>query len=150
MLNKKISIFVIFVVFTVVLPSTGCYRKSPEQRAEGIISNVAEKLDLNEGQKTKLNAIKDEFTARGPAMKKTREETFDQLIGMMRGPQIDQEKMKALVEKNKAKADELIGFISAKFIEFHDMLTPGQREKAAAEMERWREHYREHYRKGNQ
>ncbi len=119
----------------------GCYR-TPEQRAEHMVSRISEKLDLNETQKAKLNAIKDEFMAKAPAMRKAREETFDEMISLMRSPKIDQDKVNALVIKNKAQADELIGFVSSKYVEFHDMLTPEQREKAAKEMESWKEHHR--------
>ncbi len=139
MLNRKLYTFMFFVIFS-TLAVLGCQR-SPEQRAERIVNHISEKLDLNEAQKAKLNAIKDEFMAKAPAMKKSREETFNEVIALMRSPKIEPEKVTALVEKNKAQADDVIGFILTKFVEFHDMLTPEQREKAAVELEKWREHH---------
>ena len=142
MFNRKQHILILFVVLS-MLTLGGCYRRTPEQRAERIVNNIAEKLDLNEAQKAKLSAIKDEFMAKGPAMKKVREETFDEVIALMRDPKIDQDKVNALIEKNKAQADDFIEFIFAKYVEFHDMLTPEQREKAAKQMEEWREKHRD-------
>ncbi len=140
-MNRNFS-FLLFAVLIVALTLAGCYRKTPEQRAEGIVSDIVKKLDLNETQKAKLETMKQEFMAKAPVMKKTREESFDQLIGFMRSPAIDQAAITGLAEKNKAQANDLIGFIFAKFTEFHDMLTPEQREKAAKEMEHWKEKYR--------
>ena len=82
--------------------------------------------------------MRQEFLAKQPAMKKTREETFDQLITMMRTPSLDKSRITSLAEQNKAQADDLIGFIFSKYSEFHAMLSAEQREKAAQEMERWR------------
>ncbi len=144
---KKIQISLFLIVMTALLTTAGCYRKTTEQRAQGMVDSIVAKLNLNDVQKAKLNAIKTEFLAKTPAMKKTREESFDQMIALMRSPSIDPASIKALQEKNRAQADDLIGFIFDKFAEFHDMLTPEQRDKAAKEMEHWREQYRE-YNKG--
>lgn len=143
MMIKKMHILLLLVAFVVSVGPTGCYRKSPEQRAEGIVKAITDKLDLNESQKARLDAMRQEFLAKRPAMKKTREETFDRLITMMRASSLDKSSIASLAEQNKAQADDLIGFLFSKYSEFHAMLSPGQREKAAQEMERWREKYRE-------
>lgn len=145
MLNRKFSPLLILIVLAVFVTAAGCSRKTPEQRAQGIVNSIAERLDLNDAQKAKLNTIKEEFLQKAPAMRKSREETGDQLLALMRSPRIDPDQLKALVDRNKAQADDFIGFLGDKFTEFHDMLTPEQREKAAKEMERWREHAREHH-----
>jgi len=147
-MKSRTGILLLSAVLIMALAAAGCSRKTPEERAERIVSDISKKLDLNETQKAKLEAMKQEFLAKAPAMKKTREESFDQLIGFMRSPSIDQAAFSGLAERNKTQANDLIGFIFAKFAEFHDMLTPAQREKAAAEMEHWKEKYREHDREG--
>ncbi len=144
-MKKKIHIVSLLAILAVTLTVAGCYRPSAEERADKIVSRIASKLDLNDTQKAKLNAIKDEFMAKAPAWRKTREETFTELIALMKEPTIDQAKLNTLVEKNKGQADELVGFIFAKFAEFHDMLTPEQRAKAAKEMEEWKGHHGGHY-----
>ncbi len=141
MQHRKLHIAMTIAALAAVTTLVGCYR-TPEQRAERVVNHIAEKLNLNEAQKTKLNVIKDEFMARGPAMRKAREETFNEMVSLMRSQNIDQDKMNALVEKNKAQAEDFIKFVSAKYVEFHDMLTPEQREKAAKEMEEWNEHHK--------
>jgi len=145
MTSRKLHIPVLFAMILVALTIAGCYRHTPEQRADRIVSRIAENLDLNDAQKAKLNTIKDEFMAKMPAMRKAREETFSELIADMKDPSIDQGKLTALADKNKAQADEFIGFIFAKYAEFHDMLTPEQRAKAAKEMEEWKGHHGGHH-----
>src|SRR5512147_2983344 len=111
MLNRRYSLpLFVFAVLIVALTVSGCYRKTPEERAEKIVSDITRKLDLNDTQKAKLEAMKQEFFAKAPAMKKTREESFDQLIGLMRSPSIDQAALSSVDEKNKAQADDLISF----------------------------------------
>ena len=134
----------LLMALAMVLTTAGCVRKPPEQRVQAIVESIADKLDLNEAQKQKLNAMKQESLTRFPEMKKTRQESFDELIGIMRSAQVDQQKMTALAEKNKNQTDQFISFFAAKFVEFHDMLTPEQREKAALEMMRWKEHELRH------
>jgi Spy/CpxP family protein refolding chaperone len=92
--------------------------------------------------------MKREFLAKGQEMKKTREEIYDQMIGFMRSPSIDQAALSSSVEKGKVRLDDLNSFLFAKFTEFHDMLTPEQREKAAKEMEHWKEKYQEYHKDG--
>lgn len=147
-MSRKLPVLMLFTAFALLLATAGCYHRSQEQRVQGIVNSMADKLDLNDAQKARLNAMKQETLARFPAMKSTREESYDELIAIMRSTQVDQQKMRALAERNKAQADDFISFFSAKFTEFHDMLTPEQREKAAVEMERWREHERAHSPKG--
>lgn len=143
MTKKKVSIPVLVVLIAALAATNGC-RKAPEPRAEVIVSSIADRLDLNRAQRATLNAMKEQFQAKAPGMKETREETFDAMIATLRSPAVDQARLNSLMQRNKAQADELITFIFSSFTEFHDMLTPGQREKAAAEMERWREKYRMH------
>ncbi len=145
MANTKLDVLVVTIVLAAVVFASGCSRKSPEQRADRMMGEIAAKLDLNDRQKEKINEIKQEFLARVPAMQQTRQETFDQMITLMRSPSIDKNRLNQLAARNRASADDLISFIFAKYAEFHDVLTPEQREKAADQMEQWREQYREHY-----
>ncbi len=114
---------------------TGCYR-TPEQRAEHIVKRIASELDLTDAQKAHLDRIKDEFLARRPETAKLREETVKEANALMRSPEIDKAKLNDLTVKNQAQAGDMIGFISAKFAEIHDMLTPEQREKLVSHIEK--------------
>ncbi len=69
-------------------------------------------------------------------MQKLREESFTDIKEMMLSPQLDQARLTARMEKVQTQANDMIRFVSAKFAELHDMLTPEQRTLLVAEMEK--------------
>jgi len=117
----------------------GCYR-TPEQRAEHFVKHMASELKLNDAQTAQLEKIKDEFLAKRPEMARMRDESVKEANELMRSPEIDKSRLNALIEKNTAQADDMIRFISAKFVEIHDMLTPEQREKLVSHIEKYMSH----------
>jgi Spy/CpxP family protein refolding chaperone len=136
---RKGTVVLVAAAALSVLVLTGCYR-TPEQRAEYMVKHLSSKLDLNDTQKAKLERIKDEFLARRPDMARMREETVKEANELMRSAEIDQTRLNALMEKSHAGATDMIMFVSAKFTEIHDMLTPEQREKLAGHIEEYMHH----------
>jgi len=114
---------------------TSCYR-TPEQRAEHMVTKLATELKLDSSQTAKLEKIKDEFLAMRPGMINMRIETVREANDLMRGAEIDKTRLNALVDKNQAKMNEMIRFVAEKFTEIHDMLTPEQREKLVMMIEK--------------
>ena len=127
MIKRGMTIMIMLVTVTAVMVS-GCHR-TPEQRAERMVMHIAAELKLDDTQKARMEKIKDEFLAKRPEMSKLREETVKEANELMRSPEIDKARLNALLEKNKAFANDMIGFVAAKFTEIHDMLTPEQRDK---------------------
>lgn len=141
MLNKRYFVLTAVAAAALFL-SAGCAR-TPEQRAAHMVDHLAGKLDLTDAQKAQMNRIKDEFLAKRPEMEKLRDETVKEANALMRSAEIDKAKLGELTAKNQAQANDMIGFISAKFAEIHDVLTPVQREKLVAYIEK---HHERHHR----
>jgi len=139
MLKGKLSMLVMLTVLLTFVMA-GCYKKTPEQRAEDMVQHLVTNLDLNDVQKAKLEKIKDEMLARRPEMIALQEETVKEANALMRSPQVDQTKLNALLDKNQKRIDEYARFIAAKFTEIHDMLTPEQRDKLVALVEKHMRH----------
>jgi Spy/CpxP family protein refolding chaperone len=137
---KKSSIILIVVAALAALVLTACYHRTPEQRAEYMVKRMSEELSLTDVQKAQLEKIKGEFLARRTEMPKLRQETMKEANELMRSAVIDKARLNALIEKNQTQAIEMIGFVSAKFAEIHDMLTPEQREKLVKHIEKYMEH----------
>jgi len=135
MAKRKMLFVFLWIILAII--TLGCQR-TPEQRAQAIANHIVEKLELNDAQKKQLNSIREEFVAKSPAMRTSREETFNELVALIKSPKIDKDKVNTLVDRNRQQADECISFFAAKFVEFHDLLTPEQRDKAAREMEEWK------------
>lgn len=139
MLKSKFTILAVMTVLSTLI-ITGCYKKTPEQRAEHMVKHITATLKLDDAQTAKLEKIKDEFMARRPGTIKVREETMKEANELMKSPQIDQAKLQALIQKNQGLADDFVSFIFTKFTEIHDMLTPEQRDKLVAEIEKYAKH----------
>jgi Spy/CpxP family protein refolding chaperone len=126
-----------------VLVTTGCWHRTPDERAESAVRRFAAALDLNAEQTATLEAMKQEYLARRPQYDKLRRESIDDLKEMMLSPQIDPAMLNARREKIESQSDEMIRFLAAKFVELHDLLTPKQRSKLTEELEKrdWRHHH---------
>jgi periplasmic protein CpxP/Spy len=136
-MRRSKYIILIIVTALLALVVSGCwYHKTPEQKAEHAVQHLVTMLKLDAAQTAKLEKIKEEFLARRPDMVKMREESFKDAKEMMLSPQLDQAQLNARTEKIQANAGDMIRFVSAKFAELHDMLTPEQRSKLVEEMEK--------------
>lgn len=133
MKSKKIIIFVLTAISVLIL--TGCFHTA-EQRAEHMVKHLAAELKLNDNQTAQLEKIKDEFLTKRPEMTKMREETVKEANDLMRSAEIDKTRLDALVEKNQTQVNDMVWFVTAKFTEIHDMLTPEQREKLVVMIEK--------------
>jgi Spy/CpxP family protein refolding chaperone len=142
-MNRKyvLPIIGLFAVLSALVVA-GCYHKTPEQRAEHVIKHLVSTLNLNADQTAKLEKMKEEFLAKRPDIQKMRTESMADLKEMMLSPQIDRATLGARTEKIQAHAGDMIKFLSAKFAELHDILTPEQRSKLVAEMEKHAERHR--------
>ncbi len=139
---KKSFIIVIVMAALAALVLSACYHRTPEQRAEYVVKRMTAELSLNDVQKAQLEKIKDEFLARRAETPKLREDTVKEANELMRSAEIDKNRLNALVEKSQAQANDMISFVTAKFTEIHDMLTPDQREKLVKHIE---EHMQKKY-----
>jgi periplasmic protein CpxP/Spy len=139
MLKGKFRMVVMLTVL-LTLVMAGCYKKTPEQRAEDMVQHLVANLKLDDVQTAKLEKIKDEILARRPQMLVLREETVKEANALMKSPQVDQMKLSALLDKNQKQVDEYVRFIAAKFTEIHDMLTPEQRDKLVTLVEKHMKH----------
>jgi len=137
---RKRTIILIVVAALAALVLTACYHRTPEQRADHMVKRMSVELSLNDAQKAQLEKIKNEFLARRAEMPRLREETVKEANELMRSAEIDKARLNALIEKNQTRAIDMISFISDKFTEIHDMLTPEQREKLVQHIEKYMHH----------
>ncbi len=134
--NKYVILIVTLLTALLMLAVTGCYHKTPEQRAERVVRRLATTLELDAAQREKLEKMKENFLAKRSDMMKMRQETMNDLNEIMLSPQLDQARLNARTEKIQAHTSDLIRFISTEFAELHNMLTPEQRSKLVEEMKK--------------
>lgn len=106
-----------------------CRHHSMIDRADWVVKKLSKVLDLTDKQKVEVERIKKEILDKRNELnvKMIPEELVDQI----RLTQIDEAKVNKVFDDNDAKRVEMRVFMTKKFIEFHAILTPDQRNKLA-------------------
>ncbi len=141
MTRKMIQLTAVAGVIAAGIAIGGCAKKrflykSPEKRAEFIVKKLTHTLDLTKDQVEKLNKIKDEILARTKNFRNDREDLYNQAIALIKSDKLDANALKNWISRHEQIRNELKPFIIDKIIEFHDMLTPEQKNKLAEKMEK--------------
>lgn len=113
----------------------GCRPHCPgatiDKRADWISKRVASKLDLTDAQKVTLDKIKAEVVEKMKAHRADRDKGFDDVLALVGKDKITKDDVAKLADRREAKMKELKPFVIDKIVEFHNMLTPAQRQKVA-------------------
>jgi Spy/CpxP family protein refolding chaperone len=111
----------------------GCGRHhSPEQKAEWVVSKISKKLELTADQKTKLESVKQAYLDVWTAHKDDRAKRLDEVKQMILSDRLDAAKVKSLMGERRKIEDDNFDPVFAKLAEFHASLTPQQKGKIAA------------------
>ncbi|TAL35343.1 MAG: periplasmic heavy metal sensor [Spirochaetes bacterium] len=124
------------VIAVAGLAFAGCaHHWSPEKRADYMAKKIASKLDLNDEQKAKLYAIKDEAVAKFKEERAGHKAMRAEAIALVKKDKVERAEVEKLFSEREEHMKRLRPFIIDKIIEFHAILTPEQRAKAAELME---------------
>jgi hypothetical protein len=141
MAKKRFLFAAIGLMGVLGLLAGGCLRQrilcsTAEQRADFIVSRLSSTFDLSEAQLAKVNTIKNEFLERIRVFRGDRESTYGDLIKMARSETLSRSEVDAFIARREAKIKEIRPFLIDKIVEFHDMLTPAQRNILAGKIEK--------------
>ena len=139
MLKKGLTIVLICVFILGALIFTGCRSHSHQSKAEFMVDYIAETLDLTDPQRDQLDGIKEEFMAKAQEMHAKKQIMHTEFVAELRKAEIDQEKIKDLIDQKRAQMDEIIDLAVVRLAEFHQNLSPEQREKLVAKLEYFHE-----------
>ena len=112
------------------------FGKTPEEKADKVAGRLAKELDLDESQKSRLDAIKNDILSRKDDFKALKDGFHAEALAQIRAGSVDVDRLNADLSGREAKAQELRAFLVGKFAEFHAVLEPAQREKLAARLEK--------------
>ncbi len=145
MLKKGLTIGLIGVLLSGALIFTGCRSHSHQGKAEFMLDYIAETLDLNDQQRAQLDGIKDEFLARAKEMHAQKEAMHAEFMVELRKEQIDTDKIKGLIAQKRSQMDEFIDLAVVRLAEFHQTLSPEQKEKLVAKVEWFHRKHQDHW-----
>lgn len=138
----KISLIAATVIVTVGAFSTINHFRDPESRAQWVVDEVTEELDLTEVQQTKLQEVRTEILATHKAAKQMLKESKDQFKALFNSTTLDQNQAVALIGSHTQFIDRQAPIVVAAFGGFYNSLSVQQQGEIREFMEK---HDRRHY-----
>ena len=140
---RKTTITVSMIALSLfLLFFTGCRHRGHHSGAEFMIDYMSEALDLNESQQAQLDEIKEEMFAKAREMRAKKSAQHDELMALIKSEQIDAGQLKTLVAEHRAQMDEVVDMAVDRVVAFHSTLTPDQKEKLAAKIEKFHRYHK--------
>jgi Spy/CpxP family protein refolding chaperone len=122
-----ISVVLMLAVGGVVYAKKSGYCEGPDGRINWMVERVNKRLDLDEGQKTKLVELKDKMTSIRSEFRSSRQEGRQAVIELMSAAQLDQAKAQSLFEQFRDRTSEKSRVVIEAVAEFTDSLSQEQR-----------------------
>lgn len=133
------------LVIAGALVGAGCHRHhTPTERADWMTGKIAKHLDLDEQQKAKLAAVKDEAMAVRAESEKERKATMEEVIAQVQSDRLDQAKLARLFDQHQAGQTRLMQRVLPKLAEWHATLRPEQKAEAVEHLRKWMDRYGDH------
>ncbi len=107
------------------------------------MNRIAEKLDLNETQKTKLQGVHESLQEARQAMSEARAQTFEEVLDLIASDMLDQTRVQAIVKRHQAIVEDFTPRVTAKIADFHAVLSPEQKSKATEFLQQWKDRFEE-------
>jgi Spy/CpxP family protein refolding chaperone len=99
---------------------------------------VAKRLDLNEQQTAKLQAVHETMLQAREQFHKERAELFEEIATQIKSERLDEAKVLQLLEQRQALMSQVAPQVVAKVAELHASLTPEQKTKAVEHLARFK------------
>ena len=114
--------------------------RSPERR----MAWIAKRLDLNEQQTAKLQAVHEAMLQAREQFHKERAELFEEIATQIKSERLDEAKVLQLLEQRQALMSQVAPQVVAKVAELHASLTPEQKTKAVEHLTRFKDRMGHH------
>jgi uncharacterized membrane protein len=136
---KKIVIISVSIVCVALIglavAGASRYRRSPEAKLAYLKSELTQTLALTESQQMTLERIADEIIAEHDRLAGTHETFKANLMETLKKETVSADELKALFDTKKPVIDDVMQMAAEHIAEFHNVLTPEQREILADEIQ---------------
>ena len=114
--------------------------RSPERR----MAWIAKRLNLDEQQKIKLEAVHEAMRQAREQFHQERADLFEAFTAQIQSARLDEAKLLQLLEQRQALMSQVAPQVIAKVAELHASLTPEQKAKAVEHLARFKERMGHH------
>lgn len=145
------SIVAVIILISAVGGAVWAKKKFRDGPHGFLIGRIVEKLNLSDNQKAQVEKIRDQIRERMESKKDNRENLMDEFANEFKKDNLDKSKLAELDQKRTQSEQEMKDFMMDKLIEFHNILTPEQRLKAAETLTELKNKFKEKgmHRNGN-
>lgn len=140
--KKGIFTTTLLTLFSLLIFS-GC--KGHRPREAFVLDYISEALDLTKEQEQAMESIKEEFLTEMETMQGDREQMYAELKTQLLGESIDKTLLRHLLMEHRKKTDTLVELAIERLSDFHADLTPQQRDKLVAKLEKFEKHHGRHF-----
>ena len=128
------------------LAACGHHRyKDPEKRGEWLVEKVTDELELNESQKTKLEAVRKEILTVRKEIHADRQTSRDEILAMLDQPQLDRQKVLSMVEQKTVSINQHAPQVVNALGDFYDSLSDEQRKELREHIAEMGERHHHHW-----
>jgi protein CpxP len=118
----------------------GYAHRSPEHR----MAWIAKRLNLDEQQKLKLEAVHETMRQAREQFQQERVELFEEIAAQIQSERLDEAKLLRLLEQRQAVMSQVAPQVIAKVAELHASLTAEQKAKAVEQLARFKDRMGHH------
>ncbi|MBP8154599.1 MAG: Spy/CpxP family protein refolding chaperone [Nitrospira sp.] len=143
-MHKTFRVVVGTLVLAGALVGAGCHRHhTPSERADWMTSKIAKHLDLDDQQKAKLTAVRDEMVAARAESQQEHKAIMEDVIAQVKSDRLDQAKLTQLMERHQAEQKRVMQRLLPKAADWHATLRPEQKAEAVEHIRKWMDRYGE-------
>jgi Spy/CpxP family protein refolding chaperone len=135
-MKRKLFIGTLVLVGMTAFLFTACHNRSPEARFGWIKDEITDRLELNADQQAMLDQIAADMMEGGKQMHHDREEVRVTLMAELKKERMDRATIEGLVARKRQQMDEMADYLIDSALAFHETLTPQQRAKLTAELDK--------------
>ena len=144
-MHKTFRVVVGTLVLAGALVGAGCHRHhTPSERADWMTSKIAKHLDLDDQQKAKLMAVRDEMVAARAESQQEHKAIMEDVIAQVKSDRLDQAKLTQLMERHQAEQKRVMQRLLPKAADWHATLRPEQKAEAVEHIRKWMDRYGDH------
>jgi Spy/CpxP family protein refolding chaperone len=118
------------------------FHATPEERMEFFTDKIAERLELDNAQKEQLQVMGQELLEKRVEMHAWHVSIGDAIHDELLKSEMNKENLDNIVSESRQKIDEMLSLVASRIVQFHQLLTPEQREKLVTVIEEHRESHR--------